>query len=200
MARLYRPHIPLDIRVIVAARQIRKIDPTDPCLYGLGLQYARDFPGDPTVKFGKKLAILLRQLAKLLGCEVSDLRLDHDPALGARPRHRRGLNPRTFYTPDANDPEHLLYRPHGPEFDGSHLIKTNVRGDHGQHPDRVLIKKERRRQRAEAGDLEPKASRFPKDRSRVKRRTGSSFRSRTDKSKPKPKWPKRQFPKKRKDR
>jgi hypothetical protein len=80
-----------------------------------------------------------------LGCNRHDLRLDHDPPLAARPRFRRGLGKKTYYQPPANDPDHLVYRPHGPEFEGSHLIKTNVRGDHGQFPDRVLIKRENRK-------------------------------------------------------
>ncbi len=147
MGRLYRPHIPLSVCVVVAARDC----------YRAGIN-------PPARREGESLTSLLdRQkaaLAAAIGCAAPDLRLDHDPALGARPRHRRGLNPKTFYTPDANDPDHLFYRPHGPEHDGSHLIKTNVRGDHGQHPDRVLIKKQRRLERG------PKPKRGPKIQSR----------------------------------
>lgn len=81
------------------------------------------------------------------------------------------------YEPDANDPDHLFYRPHGPEFDGSHLIKTNVRGDHGQHPDRVLIKKQKRLERG------PRPKRQP------------GFKKAKA---PKTKWPSRPFASKRK--
>jgi hypothetical protein len=87
---------------------------------------------------------LLTHLAKQIGCRVDELRLDHDPALGARAKSVWSTTGKTHYIPEANSPQHLAYRPHGPEHAGSHLIKTNVRGDHGQHPDRVLIKKQRR--------------------------------------------------------
>ena len=103
------------------------------------------------------------------------MRLDHDPPLAARPKHRRGLGKRTYYIPDANDPNHLFYRPHGAQFAGSHLIKTNVRGDHGQHPDRVLIKKNRRIERG------PKPKRGPKIKSRGFEKSAGA------------KWPKRSF-------
>lgn len=133
MPRLYRPHIPLSVRISVAHRQIQKA----------GRQTAV-FEG---VTKRSQLDGLLRFLAHCLGCDVSDLRLDHDPPLAARPQERRGLGKKTYYIPEANDPDHLFYRPHGPEFAGSHLIKTNVRGDNGQHPDRVLIKKAKRLER-----------------------------------------------------
>ncbi len=202
MGRLYRPHVPVDVRVLVAVHgcYIAGINP-------------------PCREEGESLSSLLaRQLAALaaqLGCEVSDLRLDHDPPLAARPKHRRGLGKKTYYIPDANDPHHLNYRPHGPQFDGSHLIKTNVRGDHGQHPDRVLIKKQHRlenpgrakksgqkptfrnplslgigkqtSERSSRGCETPSTSSvFPKTPSRAK--FGAPFSV-------KRKWPKRKFPK-----
>lgn len=172
MGSLYRPHIPLSVRVIVAARQLRAHGDkfSRSVLYGLSLSEPKNFPGDPTLSFARKLACLLSALAICLGCDVKDLRLDHDPALGARPQRRRGLGRKTYYIPDANDPDHLFYRPHGPEHAGSHLIKTNVRGDHGQHPDRVLIKKERKRSRKR--ETPAKASRFPKASARSKRIPG----------------------------
>lgn len=81
---------------------------------------------------------LLHKLREILN--EKKLHLDHDPPLAARPRFRHGLGKKTYYEPDANDHAHLIYR-------GAHAhhIKTNVRGDGAQHPDRVLIKKERRR-------------------------------------------------------
>lgn len=164
MARLFRPHIPLSIKVQVAFRQLLGF--TDPFPMS-----RRD--GETLAAM---LARLLVELARHLGCEVSDLRLDHDPPLAARPKERRGLGRKTHYVPDANDPDHLFYRPHGPEFEGSHLIKTLVRGDHGQHPDRVLIKKQRRIERG------PKPKRGPKIRSR-------GFEKRSGKTP----WPKRKF-------
>jgi len=161
--RLYRPHIPFSVRVVVAIRDCYRAGINPPAR---GEQEA----------LGHFLKRLLAALSAAIGCEVADLRLDHDPALGARPKERRGLSPKTFYTPDANDPDHLFYRPHGPEHAGSHLIKTNVRGDHGQHPDRVLIKKNRRRENG------PKPKRGPPMKS-------AGFRA----TKTKPKWPKRPF-------
>lgn len=170
MPRLYRPHIPLSVRCEVALRQLeytqeqieRRIFSEDSLAGGIG--------------FGAFLKELLDRVAKAKGCEVSDLRLDHDPPLAARYRERRGLGKKTYYIPDANDPDFLKYRPHGPQFDGSHLIKTNVRGDHGQHPDRVLIKKARQAERG------PKPKRGPKIKSH-------GFKKLTTKQK----WPSRPF-------
>ncbi len=104
---------------------------------------------------------LIPKLAALLGCEVGELRLDHDPPLAQRPQERRGLGRKTYYTPAANDPEHLFYRPHGPQHAGSHLIKTNVRGDHGQHPDRVLIVKARKLEKRKAAEKAVRARKSP---------------------------------------
>jgi hypothetical protein len=112
----------------------------------------------------------LEKLAALLDCEVKDLRLDHDPALATRVRWKSGK--KTLYSPDANSPDHLIYREKH-----DHHIKTNVRGEHGQHPDRVLIKRERRRQKKE---------------------DAPHFRSPFNKSEQKRKWASRPFPKGRK--
>jgi hypothetical protein len=86
-------------------------------------------------------------LADAFGCEVSELRLDHDPPLALRPQERRGLGRKTYYTPDANDPEHLFYRPHGAQHAASHDVKTRIRGEHGQFSDIAMIKRQRRRER-----------------------------------------------------
>lgn len=146
MARLLRPHVPVEVRVRVALRQLGEIWPDE--IIRLH-QEARS-------SMGHLLKVRLERLAELLGCAVRDLRLDHDPALGAREKvFRKGQH--VGYRPDANDPEHLRYRPHGPEFHGSHLVKTNVRGDGAQFPDRVLIKRARRRER----EAKEKPSRRP---------------------------------------
>jgi hypothetical protein len=151
MGRLYRPHIPLAVRVQVAERQAKE----QPTLRFGAYWYVRN-----NLTFRHRLDCLLEILAQRFRCEMSDLRLDHDPPLGARQRLQYSSVVKPIYIPHANDPEHLKYRPHGPQFDGSHLIKTNVRGDHGQHPDRVLIKKQRRIERG------PKPKRGPKIQSR----------------------------------
>lgn len=135
MSRLYRPSIPLDVKLTVALRQCGYDKDTAAVFLATNLRH-----------YGYALReIVLPVLAMNLRCTVAELRLDHDPPLAARPRYRRGLGKKTYYQPDANDPAHLRYRPHAPEHDGSHLIKTNVRGDHGQFPDRVLINRERKR-------------------------------------------------------
>lgn len=139
MPRLLRPHIPLEVRVRVVLRQLGEMWPDDVIRIH---EHARS-------PMKHLLAVRLAVLAELLQCTVKDLRLDHDPALGAREKvYRRGEH--VGYLPAANDPEHLRYRPHGAEFQGSHLIKTNVRGDGAQYPDRVLIKRNRRRERKAA--------------------------------------------------
>jgi hypothetical protein len=51
------------------------------------------------------------------------------------------------YEPDANDPEYLVYRPHGAQHAGSHDVKTRIRGEHGQFSDIAMIKRQRRRER-----------------------------------------------------
>jgi hypothetical protein len=145
----------LAIRVQVAERQIEKQFGRPAIVRHI--QGASAAHGDT---WGDRLTVLLINLAALMKCEISDLRLDHDPPLAARAHGREPGSAKTFYLPAANDPEHLNYRPHGPQFSGSHLIKTNIRGEHGQHPDRVLIKKEKRRQRG------PKPKRGPKIQSR----------------------------------
>jgi hypothetical protein len=174
MGRLYRPHIPLAVRVKVAGRDC----------YRAGINPPAREAREPLGNFLKRLLVAL---SAAIGCEVSELRLDHDPALGARaqvpdksPRKDAGWS-NSFgvpmrYEPPANDPDHLFYRPHGVQFSGSHDVKTRIRGDHGQHSDIALIKKMRRIEKG------PKPKRGPPMKS-------GGFRT----TKMKPKWPKRPF-------
>jgi len=134
MSRLWRPHIPIMVRCQVAARQL-----------GAAV-FEQGIFREEKESASKFLARQLTALAAKLGCTVKDLHLDHDPPLAARPRFRRGLGRKTYYQPAANDPAHLFYRPHGPEFEGSHDVKTRIRGDHGQYSDLALIRREKRRQ------------------------------------------------------
>lgn len=134
MARLYRPHIPLSVKVEVARRQLIERGDRARVRYPTPAKH---------LPLYKQLAHMLGTLAESMLCEVKDLRLDHDPPLGAREKTGEGRG--TVYTPDANDPEHLFYRPHGAQFAGSHDVKTRIRGDHGQFSDVALIKRERRR-------------------------------------------------------
>lgn len=172
MPRLFRPSIPLRVKYIVAMRQLGEMFP-----YDVLAANRRGLSG--------LLADRLGELASLLGCEVGDLRLDHDPALGLR--DRAGDGRATVYRPDANDPEFLAYRPHGAQFAGSHDVKTRIRGDRGQFSDVTLIKRERRRQKKAdaAKNLKKNPSKW---------RSGSKFADAKQKIRGgKTKWPKRKF-------
>lgn len=146
MPRLYRPHIPLEVKCRAALRQLEERELPD-----LVVARWRAIEGG----LAPLLEYLLGRLAKKFSCEVKDLRLDHDPALGLR--RRRGEGKRTVYTPAANDPEFLNYRPHGTQFAGSHDVKTRIRGDGAQYSDLTLMKRERKREKkAAAKDLKKK--------------------------------------------
>lgn len=146
MPRLPRPHVPLEVRCRVVLRQLgemwpdevieqHRARPRDAYAKGLGVR--------PSIGGGLRALLddRLGRLAALLDCSVADLRLDHNPALGIREKvMRRGEH--VGYVPDANDPEHLIYRENH-----AHLIKTNTKGDGAQYPDRVLIKRQRRREK-----------------------------------------------------
>lgn len=112
-----RPYIPLRVRLQVARRQLEAV----------GITHDRS----------EALAHALRLLFGNDPCH-----LDHNPPLRARPYNPRIKDVAARYTPNANDPEYLIYR-----TKHEHHIKTNVRGDGAQHPDRVLIKRERRREK-----------------------------------------------------
>lgn len=160
MPRLLRPYIPLEVRCRVVLRQLGEMWPDQffesARLIGWNMRETLDH--------------LLGRLAELLACDVKSLALDHDPALGARRKvFRKGVH--VGYVPDANDPEYLIYREKH-----AHHIKTNVRGDGAQHPDRVLIKKNRRIERG------PRPKRGP------------AIRSRGFQKGPKRSWGKRPFP------
>lgn len=145
MARLFRPHIPLEPRCRVVLRQ-------------LGELWIDDVIAAHRTSLNRLLAIKLRTLSELMNCTINDLRLDHDPPLGARERRGEGKN--TVYSPDANDPDHLFYREKS-----AHDVKTRIRGEHGQFSDLALIKRERRRQRKRSKPKKKWASRpWPKSR------------------------------------
>lgn len=125
MSRLKRPHIPLAVRVQVAARQAGFVNldlflrlhkgclkiVLDRLLYGDDL--------GPGAGFQRGQAI----------------NLDHDPALVNRPFNKRTGK----YTPDANDPAALVYR-----TKTDHNIKTRIRGAGAQHSDLGLARKNKR--------------------------------------------------------
>lgn len=150
MPKLFRPYVPIAVRCQVAERQARMFSPHP----GLLVRECGE-------TFGTRLKKLLGFLSACFGCEVKDLRLDHDPPLALRDEVRHG-GMTTLYIPDANDPEHLAYRPHGAQFEGSHDIKTRVRGDHGQFSDIALIKRQRRRERPPKAKKKWASRPFPK--------------------------------------
>ena len=193
MPRLLRPHIPLEVRCRVVLRQLGEMfvdqaienrRPRRDAGYMVGVV------GLPGGGFGAYLDELLDRLAELLDCDVKSLALDHDPALGARRKvFRKGVH--VGYVPDANDPEHLIYREKH-----AHHIKTNVRGDGAQYPDRVLIKRNRRLERREllkkvAGKP---VSAFSLMAPRKREFVAPPIRSRGFQKGPKRSWGKRPFP------
>lgn len=119
--RLPRPHIPIEIRCLVAARQIGCSKPT-----------------------AKNLGAVLREillpiLAHHWECKVADLRLDHEPALALRDKiYKNGRH--VDYDPPAASADHLMYR-----TKQQHDIKTRIRGDGAQFSDLALIRREKRR-------------------------------------------------------
>ena len=116
MPKRPRPYIPLSVRLQVVERQ---------CAETLYITLCT--AGSVSERLGRGLSILFGN---------PFFHLDHDPPLRVR-----AFNPRTGkYKPDANDPDFLIYR-----TAEAHRFKTNVRGDGAQYPDRVLIKRERRR-------------------------------------------------------
>jgi hypothetical protein len=147
--RLPRPHIPLEVRCRVALRQLGEMWPDDV----LAADQNR----------GKLLGLLLAQLAALLGCEPGGLHLDHDPALCLRDKIENDAGEIIGYVPDANDPEHLIYREKR-----AHQIKTTVHGIGAQRSDIAELKRARRRENGSPSRQRPKrkwAKRpFPKGR------------------------------------
>ena len=125
--KLYRPTIPVEVKCRVALKQ-------------LGELWIDDAIEAHQGGLGAFLNQLLKKLSELLG---GKLHLDHHPPLAAR--KRKGEGKKTIYDPPANSVDHLIYR----EVE-AHRLKTNVKGDGAQYPDRVLIKRERRRQKRKA--------------------------------------------------
>lgn len=117
--KLQRPYIPIEVRVIVAERQIQQIT-------GLRLEWPE--PRSHRDRLVKCLAYLTAHLG-------GPLQLDHDPALC-----NRKYFPRTDrYDPAANDPRYLIYR-----TKEDHDHKTRLRGDGAQLSDLALRRKFKR--------------------------------------------------------
>lgn len=147
MTKLLRPYIPLSVRLIVAGRQLLE--------KGIWTEAHWAIVWTSPTPLAQRLAHALEQLFGNERCH-----LDHNPALGVREKIiKRGKH--VGYIPDANDPNHLLYR-----TTQDHHIKTNVRGDGAQYSDTVLMKRERKRQKKKSGRKRkwrwPKGRKIPK--------------------------------------
>jgi hypothetical protein len=109
--KLYRPYVPIAIRVQVAERQLRQSP-----LIGASCLDRPD-----TLSGSAWLAHLL-----LLLFDVRKYELHHRPALC----NRRWVPRKSDYDPPANDPEHLVYL-----AEDEHDIETRVRGVGAQRSD-----------------------------------------------------------------
>lgn len=142
MTKLLRPYIPVEVRCRVVMRQLT-----------WGQESINQAITQYDGHLNKLLNEMLRRFGNQLGVTVDKLHLDHDPALENREKlfdkilSPNGLNAHYVhvgYLPNANDPDHLIYREGG--FRGSaHDIKTRVRGERGQFADNVIAKRERKR-------------------------------------------------------
>lgn len=163
MPRLLRPYIDVETKCRVVLAQLGEMWPDG--VIGARLE-------DPYYRGRGGLTALLREklqeYATTQECEVTDLRLDHDPALGTRKKvFRKGEH--VDYEPAANDPAHLFYRPHAARFAGSHDVKTRVRGEHGQLSDIALVKRNRRLEEREGTRPKSYRTRTREKRKRVQR-------------------------------
>jgi hypothetical protein len=130
--KLVRPYIPLGVRLEVIARQLQLRGQ----LYDV--MWVEIIPNRST-----RLAYML---SRMFGAQK--VHLDHDPPLCLR-----YFDPETgLYEPDANDPNHLVYR-----TEEEHRVKTYMRGDGAQLSDAGKRRKEIRRRRKET----PRPSRWP---------------------------------------
>lgn len=112
-----RPYIPLDVRIKVAERQIQGA-------IAAGLVPSIWWPtyvsASPAMTARERLIALVDRLAEALG---DVLELDHDPALILRRfRPHKGRPEASWFTPNANDPDFLVYR-----VAGEHQQKTTGR-------------------------------------------------------------------------
>lgn len=105
--RRVRPYIQMEVRVEVAERQVKDaIGDDDNVSHWWWHHYQ-------TAKRQLPLKERLQRLLEVLSNYLGDvLQLDHDPALILRQyKVDRRKPPAAWYTPNANDPAHLIYRP-----------------------------------------------------------------------------------------
>jgi hypothetical protein len=121
--KLPRPYIPLNVRIKVAMRQL--------CTSGTGTTMDLWYVGRQGWSLQKQLDFLL---AMQFGEKPE---LHHRPALCNRQRYADTTG--IHYDPPANDPDYLVYLPAD-----DHDVETRVRGQHGQHSDLALARKNKR--------------------------------------------------------
>lgn len=111
-----RPYIPLAVRVEVAERQVRESGSVFWPLYLSEISICEK--AKSPWGMGARLRVLMGELERSGPCQ-----LDHDPALVLREfKIDRRKPPAAWYTPNANDPDFLIYRP-----DDQHQQKTTGR-------------------------------------------------------------------------
>ena len=114
-----RPYIPLSVRVAVAERQLMALRGTQ-VTHGWWDYYLYRCRSGGHWSAAQRLKHLLPKLSEILG---DVLQLDHDPALILRKFHVDRRKPEAaWFTPNANDPDHLVYR-----VIGDHGHKTTGR-------------------------------------------------------------------------
>jgi hypothetical protein len=171
MSRLPRPHIPLKIRVHVAERQF---DAAKSFAHENGERAASVFRSFVDREHWKGRSSLREQLDMFLRLLFGNQKaeLHHRPALVNREKIKRG-GIIVGYRPPANSPAHLFWLP-----EADHDVETRVRGQHGQHSDLGLARKNKRIAKNRAkGQARRKASGFPKRPSQVKQITSRPLRS-----------------------
>jgi hypothetical protein len=126
--KLWRPHVPISVKIRVAERQLASGGPD----MVLGLIAACSEGVRKEMSATQYLPLLLSKLGP------GPWHLDHEPPLMLR--QRKGER----YIPDANNPDYLIWR-----TKEAHRIKTFVRGDGAQLSDAGKRRKEiRKRKRA----------------------------------------------------
>lgn len=106
--RRVRPYIPLSVRVQVAERQLMAMRGRE-ITHGWWDYYLYCYRSGGHWSIAKRLQHLIPKLSEILG---DVLQLDHDPALILRQYKVDRRKPEAaWFTPNANDPDHLIYRP-----------------------------------------------------------------------------------------
>ncbi len=142
--KIVRPHIPLAVRVAVAERQLTE---ATECVCTNEWGIPLNTPG-LKAPLRQRLDAALWHIARGFkpGAEPRKLELHHRPALENRMRRtvtkliRGKARQVMIFSPDANDPAHLVYL----LKDEEHKIETYVRGQNGQLSDAGLRRKNKK--------------------------------------------------------